>query len=130
MNNHVGDGSRKSMRELSSSGGRTIRVSQEVFEAMQARAVAFEDTPDSVLRRAFKMDQPQARRPKNDRCTAITKAGTQCTRQSQIDGPLCGTHWQMKEFDPKDRIGKPGRVSGNPAHRTHQQNEGASHEDR
>ncbi len=39
------------MRDLSSSGGRTIRVSQEVFEAMQARAVAFEDTPDSVMRR-------------------------------------------------------------------------------
>lgn len=129
MNNHIGDGSRKSMRDLSSSGGRTIRVSQEVFEAMQARAIAFEDTPDSVMRRVFKLDQPQARRPKNDRCRGVTKSGKQCSRQSQTGIDFCGMHYITPGFDvepdPKDRIGKPGRVSGNPAHRTHQQNEGA-----
>jgi len=84
---------------------------------MQERAVAFEDTPDSVLRRAFKMDQPQARRPKNDRCRGITKSGKQCSRQSQTGIDFCGTHY----INPKDRTGKPGRVSGDPALRTHQQ---------
>jgi hypothetical protein len=93
LNNHVGDGSRKSMRDLSSSGGRTIRVSQEVFEAMQARAVAFEDTPDSVMRRVFKLDQPQVRRPKNDRCKGVCLNGKQCSRQSQAGIDFCGMHY-------------------------------------
>ncbi len=32
-----------------------IRVSQEVFDAIQSEAVALVDTPDTVLRRKFKV---------------------------------------------------------------------------
>lgn len=72
---------------------KVIRVSSEVYEAMRDRAEPFKDTPDSVLRRVLGLE-PQPRDPRAK--------------------PL---------VDTKDRKGKPGRVSGNPAHRTHQQEE-------
>ncbi len=84
-------------------GSRSIRISQEVFEAMQARAKPFKDTPDSVLRREFGL-QPKPRDMRSravitrsstgpDQCQAITGAGSQCSHKAKPGIHYCGTHW-------------------------------------
>ncbi len=46
---------------------RTIRIDDEVWAALQKRAKAFEDSPNSVLRRVLGLDRDQARRRRNNR---------------------------------------------------------------
>ncbi len=91
------------MHRPNSKGSRSIRISQEVFEAMQARAKPFKDTPDSVLRREFGL-KPKPRDVRSravvthssvgpDRCQAITGAGSQCSHKAKEGIHYCGTHW-------------------------------------
>jgi hypothetical protein len=40
---------------------KTIRVDEDVWKALQKKAIAFEDTPNSVLRRVFGLDRSKSR---------------------------------------------------------------------
>lgn len=93
-------------------GSKVIRVSQDVYEAMQEKAKPFTDTPDSVLRRALglgpKPVDVRSRRVVTrsmvspDRCQAITGAGSQCTHKSKKGIHYCGTHWTTERQTSND----------------------------
>ena len=99
------------------SGDKTIRVSDEVFEAMQAQAKPFKDTPDSVLRRILglppKLRDVRTRGPErlpedhNSRCKAVTNSGKQCSFKAQTGIHFCGMHWtpeRQKQSDWPPRV--------------------------
>jgi hypothetical protein len=67
----------------------TIRVSDEVMQALRERAVPFDDTPDSVLRRLLDLDaaeRPAPTRPR--RILAATRESDDRTPQNWFALPL------------------------------------------
>jgi hypothetical protein len=42
----------------------TIRIDEDVFRALQARAVPLVDTPNSVLRRVLDLEPPERQQPR------------------------------------------------------------------
>lgn len=60
---------------------RTIRVDDDVWKALQRRATAFEDTPNSVLRRVLRLDNPDKQKGSTPRIPRGTKTPQQLFKE-------------------------------------------------
>lgn len=69
---------------------KTIKIDDEVWHALQKRAIAFEDTPNSVLRRLLHLDKTTNRNNSISRIARGTK-----TQQKAFREPILKTLYEL-----------------------------------
>ena|ERR1700677_2979046 len=83
---------------------KAIRIDDEVWACLQKKAKAFEDTPNSVLRRVFGIDRANGKRSVKNRAARGT-----VTTQSAFGGPLLRVLYESggsgKMSEVIDRVG-------------------------
>jgi len=84
---------------------KTIRIDNDVFGMLQKKAKAFEDTPNSVLRRVLGLDRSKKQRNGRPRAPRGEKTPQEAYRQPILKA-LYGAGGSAKVADVLDRVQK------------------------
>jgi restriction system protein len=84
---------------------RVIRVDDDVWRALQKKALAFEDTPNSVLRRILRVNGARTRKKTSDRIPRGVRTAQQSFRVPILRA-LYETDGSGKTAEVLDRVGQ------------------------
>jgi restriction system protein len=87
---------------------KTIRIDDEVWRALQKKGTAFEDTPNSVLRKILRLDKANGREKRNVQTSRVPRG--QKTPQQAYHKPILRILYELGGSAPApdvlDRVGK------------------------